>query len=406
MALQYQGQPRIEQPVMIPDRNPRRQTFQKSSNSGAPIAPSRQPQRYQAPSERPLYPQNQPPFQIQQQDVGLLVQDSHAQQQGTQQKAVYVDSPTLRVYHPGQIPMAQHGAVFQMGPNSAQQINCVGNPESVEQPQEQTQKQAQHQLSNSYNDTGPVSLPHVYGELQSPVNFFSSAPMLEANFQIDGCSLDDVQPLTNQEPSPAAHVEQQLEAHVQYEYIDPSVLALNTPLAPSDGTMYGQTQQNDTLFPQNVSDGTQVQPGANETQLDMNNVLPVQQQQQPAPNSDHEVSESEQTTTASQAQSTRSNPVLGEERKIICLNCHCNWWNDTCEGQPCTNCVGSTDCVRPRCPDDAVGTCRKGIKCKMVHKTDLQYYEPYLVDLKQFPNRKGKKADAQTALSVLRKQKA
>lgn len=105
--------------------------------------------------------------------------------------------------------------------------------------------------------------------------------------------------------------------------------------------------------------------------------------------------------------STRANELTHYSpvpRRIACLNCHQNWWHDTCEGQPCTNCEGRA-CLRPKCAQDSVGTCEKGTRCKMVHRMDTQYYDPYLILLHQLPRRRGGKK-ACPAPSVLGKRKA
>jgi hypothetical protein len=104
---------------------------------------------------------------------------------------------------------------------------------------------------------------------------------------------------------------------------------------------------------------------------------------------------------------SRAKPAQDEPRPIACVHCVKHWWEDSCEGQPCTNCRDhGVDCYRPRCHNYTADTC--DAKCKGVHHNDQRYYDdtyllPIDANLKKQMKRLGKKADAEVAPSVKRK---
>lgn len=69
-----------------------------------------------------------------------------------------------------------------------------------------------------------------------------------------------------------------------------------------------------------------------------------------------------------------STPVQATPILPVCLHCHANWWNGTCDlNEPCQNCVSSgTACERPRCVNFAEGTCVNA-RCARVHEGDVRF---------------------------------
>lgn len=116
--------------------------------------------------------------------------------------------------------------------------------------------------------------------------------------------------------------------------------------------------------------------------------------------------ESTRSTTSLQLAPFRLQ-IMGQAPHIPCVNCHKHWWDQSCEGQPCTNCQKyGTDCQRPRCENFVAGSCAKGYKCKQVHGDDPRYNDDtYLISLLKLPRRMTRKSDAKLAPSVLAKGK-
>ncbi|KAF1343754.1 hypothetical protein EJ07DRAFT_160660 [Lizonia empirigonia] len=83
----------------------------------------------------------------------------------------------------------------------------------------------------------------------------------------------------------------------------------------------------------------------------------------------------------------------------VCLHCHQNWWNESCDaGEPCFNCMGShTACERPQCLSFAAGTCTTA-RCARVHEGDA--YRNVVVKPKTL-KRVGKKGEQKISPSVL-----
>ena len=93
---------------------------------------------------------------------------------------------------------------------------------------------------------------------------------------------------------------------------------------------------------------------------------------------------------------------------ISCVHCFGNWWEHSCEGQPCTNCIAlRLDCKRPKCAN--FSTCDKGRRCRLVHENDPRYHDATFLD--EFDNfgsisrRFRRKADAKVAPSILEKRR-
>ena len=72
--------------------------------------------------------------------------------------------------------------------------------------------------------------------------------------------------------------------------------------------------------------------------------------------------------------SARSTTTPAGPPLIVCLHCHENWWNESCDvREPCLNCIGShKTCQRPRCLNFAAGTCINA-RCPRVHEGDLRF---------------------------------
>ncbi|KAF1349333.1 hypothetical protein EJ07DRAFT_159849 [Lizonia empirigonia] len=97
--------------------------------------------------------------------------------------------------------------------------------------------------------------------------------------------------------------------------------------------------------------------------------------------------------------STRSTPAPIGPVIAVCLHCHQNWWNESCDaGEPCFNCMGShTACERPQCLSFAAGTCTTA-RCARVHEGDA--YRNVVVKPKTL-KRVGKKGEQKISPSVL-----
>lgn len=114
-------------------------------------------------------------------------------------------------------------------------------------------------------------------------------------------------------------------------------------------------------------------------------------------------------STPSVTQSAHRTPTPNASSPIACVHCYSNWWEQSCEGQPCTNCVESgIDCMRPMCAN--FSDCTRGLRCKLVHANNTLYQNPaFLKTLYRpgsMPRRSGKKSDAEIAPSVLGKLRA
>ncbi|KAF2628582.1 hypothetical protein BU25DRAFT_467310 [Macroventuria anomochaeta] len=74
------------------------------------------------------------------------------------------------------------------------------------------------------------------------------------------------------------------------------------------------------------------------------------------------------------APSARSTPAPSGSPLAVCLHCHENWWNETCDArEPCLNCIGSQKaCERPRCLSFTMGTCTSA-RCPRVHEGEMRY---------------------------------
>lgn len=145
----------------------------------------------------------------------------------------------------------------------------------------------------------------------------------------------------------------------------------------------------------NLSSGTPASQAVNGSQM----YSGTQQNQQPI------FSRSVPASSGRTPISSRSTPAPGITPKIACVGCYSHWWEDTCDGQPCSNCVMlEVTCLRPKCANFAAGTCLKGARCRLVHEKDPLYHdEAYLVTLSdptKPPRRIGRKVDAEAAPSA------
>ncbi|KAF2262958.1 hypothetical protein CC78DRAFT_605064, partial [Lojkania enalia] len=82
-------------------------------------------------------------------------------------------------------------------------------------------------------------------------------------------------------------------------------------------------------------------------------------------------------------------------RSVICVNCHANWWEHTCDQvEPCGNCVvEGKHCARPKCKDFAMGACPLAKRsCKRAHEDDgFGSLEEYKKDMRRKMPRKAAK---------------
>lgn len=103
--------------------------------------------------------------------------------------------------------------------------------------------------------------------------------------------------------------------------------------------------------------------------------------------------------------STRSTPAPSAPSSVappiaVCLHCHENWWNASCDaGEPCQNCVSANKpCDRPKCLGSATGTCTNA-KCPRVHEGDPRYRN--VVIKPKTLKRIGKRGEAKPSPTVL-----
>lgn len=106
------------------------------------------------------------------------------------------------------------------------------------------------------------------------------------------------------------------------------------------------------------------------------------------------------STRSTPAPSLGSTPAPAGPPLPVCLNCHENWWNDSCNvGEPCQNCIGSHQaCERPKCLNFAIGSCSNA-RCPRVHEGDTRYRN--VVFKPKTLKRIGKKGDQKPSPSVL-----
>ena len=75
------------------------------------------------------------------------------------------------------------------------------------------------------------------------------------------------------------------------------------------------------------------------------------------------------------APSARSTPTPEGPLLTVCIHCHENWWNNTCDvGEPCQNCIEAHKaCERPGCHMERdTGTCAIA-RCLRIHRGDMRY---------------------------------
>jgi hypothetical protein len=99
------------------------------------------------------------------------------------------------------------------------------------------------------------------------------------------------------------------------------------------------------------------------------------------------------TTTTQQPARQRSSTAVPTTPLVpVCLSCHTNWWNDSCDsGASCANCaILGTRCERIRCVNWGTGTCNDA-KCRRVHEGHAW---PRDVERPKTLRRKGKKSDS------------
>ncbi|KAF9692707.1 hypothetical protein EKO04_009061 [Ascochyta lentis] len=150
----------------------------------------------------------------------------------------------------------------------------------------------------------------------------------------------------------------QLQQHPQFHAIDPALLSnpadsFNTPSSSHDHFPPLQRSMNQTTAPFDHS--LHQAPLLHQPMSQKRSIPPPSSRSTPAT-------------------STRSTPAPAGPCPVVCLHCHENWWNDSCDaGEPCQNCVGSgTACQRPQCLNFAMGTCNKA-QCQRVHEGDMRY---------------------------------
>ena len=81
------------------------------------------------------------------------------------------------------------------------------------------------------------------------------------------------------------------------------------------------------------------------------------------------------STRSTPIPSGRSTPTPAGSLLTVCLHCHENWWNDTCDaGEPCQNCIGAHKlCERPGCHVERENGMCNVLRCPRIHKRDIRY---------------------------------